>query len=230
MDNIEKLKEEIQNTESDDVKESNIAIVDVLYAAAAFLDDSQNEDKVKAFDDIKQKTIVRSYMPLRRKAAIVNKILKDISEANADIYDFGSAFEIAMTFDGLLAYTNTDQNINTLFKDYDLYDVLWASGYCDMILEYCAKDYQGLRDMVDRLVSYQNIGELMDALNNIDYDSIADLNQTIDRFNLNVKPEVIHDLATIVANQDEAVQSLNEVINEAAMQITKTKEGETENK
>lgn len=230
MDNIEKLKEEAQNIENDDVKESNIAIVDILYAAAEFLDDPQNEDKVKAFDDIKQKTIVRSYMPLRRKSAIVNKILKDISEANADIYDFGSAFEIAMTFDGLLAYTNTDQNINTLFKDYDLYDVLWASGYCDMILEYCAKDYQSLRDMVDRLVSYQNIGELMDALNNIDYDSIADLNQTIDRFNLNVKPEVIHDLATIVANQDEAVKSLNEVINDAAMKVTKTKEGETENK
>jgi len=224
MENVEKLKGLNEDTGSKDQKNNDsemIDIMDVLVAAAEFLDDPDNEDKFNAFDDIKRKTVVRSFMPLRRKSAVVNKIWKEIQNRDSDIYDFGSAIEISLTFDALLAYTNINPDINQVIKDFDFYDILWASGYCDMILEYCEHDYHRIYAMIDRLIANQNIGELLDVLDNIKYDKIEDLSRTINRFKLNVDPKVIHDLAKIVGSQDAAVKELNEAIDSAAMDVVK---------
>ena len=199
----------------------NIELIDVVTAAADFLDEPENEEKFKKFEEIKQKTVVKAFLPLRVKSTIVDVVLKDVQKAAPDIYNFASAVEIALTFDALLAYTNINWNINQSLKDFDFYDVLWASGYCDLILKYCGKDYQSIVSMVDRLISYQNISDLFDSLNNINYESIENLNKSIENFKVGVDPQVVRDVAKIVESQDAAVKELNEAIDSAAMDAVK---------
>lgn len=227
MDNIEKLKEIKDKTEQkNNGDESSVKLIDVLICAAEFLADPQNEEKEAAFEDIKKKTVVSMFLPLKKKSLIVDKIIKDIQEADSDIYDFGSAVEIAFTFDGLLAYTNIDQNISIILKDYECYDVLWASGYCDMLLEYCQKDYDRLIAIFDRLIEYHNVGELMDAFDSVNYKTIEELNKNINGLKLDINPDTIHDLATIVASQDETVKEISDIINASALSISQIKDKE----
>lgn len=218
MDNIEKLNEEKVQEETKKSSDT-IEIIDVLLAAAKFLDDPENPEYVKAFEDIKQKTVIRSFLPLRRKSAVVNMILKDVQNMELDLYNFSEYMEIAITFDGLLAYTNINNNINTLLKDYDFYDILIASGYCDMILECCEKDYKRLVDMIDRLISYYNIGELMNALDNLSLEKLEDVEKAINKLKLDVKPEVISDLAKIISSQNETAKEIDDTIHKAAVEM-----------
>lgn len=220
MDNIEKLKEidaSIKDERQDDKNENEIELIDVLLAAAEFLDDPQNKEKEDAFNDIKQRTIVRSFLPLRRKSAVLKLILKDIQSADTAVYDFATVVELALTFDGLLAYTNINKNINTILKDYEFYDILIASGYCDMILEYCKRDYDRIKDMTDRLVSYQNIGDLLLALSDLNHESIDNLTKAIERLKLEIDPKMVHDVAEIVAGQDKSVHEINDIMQDTAV-------------
>lgn len=217
MENVEKLKEIENNGGKAEARDDTLEIIDVLLIAAEYLDDPTNKEKSDAFEELKKKTEVATFLPLRKKSMVVNKTLKDMQDMDHEIYDFGSMVEIALTFDGLLAYTNINQNISSIVKDFDFYDILWASGYCDYILDYCGQDYQRISAMIDRLVAYQNIDELLEALDNVKYDKIEDLTKTINKFRLNIDPQMIHDMATIVSSQDSATRELGEVIDNAAM-------------
>ena len=221
MENIEKLKEIENNGGKTGAGDDTLEIADVLLIAAEYLNDPTNKEKSDAFEELKKKTAVATFLPLRKKSMVVNKILIDMQNMDHEIYDFGSMVEIALTFDGLFAYTNINQNISSVVKDFDFYDILWASGYCDYILDYCGQDYQRISAMIDRLIAYQNIGELFEALDNVKYDKIEDLTKTINRFRLNIDPQMIHDMATIVSGQDQMVKDIGEIIDTAAVSAAK---------
>ena len=55
----------------------NIELIDVVTAAADFLDEPENEEKFKKFEEIKQKTVVKAFLPLRVKSTIGDKYWKD---------------------------------------------------------------------------------------------------------------------------------------------------------
>ena len=131
-----------------------------------------------------------------------------------------------MTFNALLAYTNIDSDIIDAVKDYDFYDILWASGICDYILQYCADDYKRVSDMVYHMLSFENLSVLIDELKGMDPNSINELTQEFKKFRLETKPESLIALGNIAASSDPILHSIKHNIEDGALNAVKETESE----
>ena len=113
-------------------------IHEVLAAAAEWAQNPENTDAAEALENIKNSLVIKDYMPLKQKELCLNKMLIDIyvEKDSADAFSVGT--EIAMLFDCLLGYVvNLNQDIDTLFKDTEFYDLLYISGIVNYILGFC---------------------------------------------------------------------------------------------
>ena len=80
---------------------------DILKVCTEFIE--TNGKNIDAFLEIQQKLVIRTYLGIDEKAICLTKILLD-SDKDIDIPSqfFVIAFEIAILFDCILAYTNID--------------------------------------------------------------------------------------------------------------------------
>ena len=81
-------------------------------------------------------------------------IVRIVLDSDKD-YDIPATFfmagvEIASLFDGLISYTNLEQNLTIDDKNYENYDLLYQSGFADYILQFCQRDYDRLVHMIER--------------------------------------------------------------------------------
>lgn len=200
-------------------------IYEILSAAAEWLNDPESEEKNKVFEDIKTALVIRDYMPLEQKEIVMRKALIDMrSDEEVMPYTASILYEIALVFDCLLAYVvNLDPNIDNVYKDASFYDLLYMSGVIDYILSFCGKDYEFLRKMADRMISFDNLKELSKNIEIASPEYINALTEEFKRFRTDTNPEMLKHLGEIMAGNDPLLNNIKKNVEnvafEAAQQI-----------
>lgn len=200
-------------------------IYEVLAAAAEWLNDPESEEKNKVLEDIKTALVIRDYMPLEQKEIVMRKALIDMrSDEEVMPYTASILYEIALVFDCLLAYVvNLDPNIDNVYKDASFYDLLYMSGVIDYILSFCGKDYEFLRKMADRMISFDNLKELSKNIEIASPEYINALTEEFKRFRTDTNPEMLKHLGEIMAGNDPLLNNIKKNVEnvafEAAQQI-----------
>ena len=109
----------------------SVDILDLLETASSWLVSPEDKEAEKKFNEIKNRIIVKSFLPLTMKNALVKKAIFDLRTSDDSIDEFPQALEISLLFNVLLAYTNIEWEDGLEVKDAAFYDILWASGVCD---------------------------------------------------------------------------------------------------
>lgn len=200
-------------------------IYEILAAAAEWAENPEKEEAIEALENIKNSLIVKDYMPIKQKGMCLNKMLIDIY-VDKDTSDSAAVGEeIAMLFDCLLAYVvNLDYDIDTLFKDAEYYDLLYISGIVDYILGFCQKDYNKLERMVDKMISYDNLLELMSQMDMATPENVEELTKEFKRFRTETNPEILKNLGDIMVNNDPLLARTKKTIEDSAFNAIKKAE------
>lgn len=194
-------------------------IGEILAICANMLTEPDNEEYTKAYDEMLKNLVIRAYMPIEQKELVLRKALIDIRTIDDESYHFTTGLEIAKLFDILLAYVvNIDNNIESLWKDYEFYDILWVAGIPDYILQFAGADYARCEKMMDSTLSFDNIKQLLQEIKDTSPEEIAKLTQAFDRFALNTNPDVLKALGNMMANEDPLVNEIKNGVMDAAYQ------------
>lgn len=194
-------------------------IGEILAICANMLTEPENEEYTKAYDEMLKNLVIRAYMPIEQKELVLRKALIDIRTIDDESYHFTTGLEIAKLFDILLAYVvNLDNNIESLWKDYEFYDILWVAGVPDYILQFAGADYARCEKMMDSTLSFDNIKQLLQEIKDTSPEEIAKLTQAFDRFALNTNPDVLKALGNMMANEDPLVNEIKNGVMDAAYQ------------
>lgn len=202
---------------------NEISIHDIVDACLDFINDAENEEKLKALEDIKSKMVIKDYMPLQQKELLLRKALIDIRTVDDEPYHFATATEIALSFDVLLAYViNLNlYEITATYKDYDFYDIFSICGIFDYIKQYAGRDYDACVKMFDRTVSFDNIKELLSELSVTMPENIDALTNEFKRFRMETDPDLLKNLNNIAGFNDSLTKSVKEGIEENARKVAK---------
>lgn len=198
-----------------------VDILDLLEASSTWLAFPDDEVARKNFDEIKNKIVIKSFLPLEMKNALVKKAIFDIRTSDDRIDEFPQALEISLLFNVLLAYTNIEWEDGLEVKDAAFYDILWASGVCDMILEYCRPDYERVVRMVENMFSFENLYNLVDIINKMTPDSVEELTKEVRRIRLDTDPKILHDFATMARAGDPLLHKMADAVEETAYKAVK---------
>ena len=74
------------------MEQQKLNLIDILLAAADFLDSPEDAEKIQAFNDIKAKTVVRTFIPMRYKSIVLQNAIAHLMMENGDLYDFVKYF------------------------------------------------------------------------------------------------------------------------------------------
>lgn len=200
-----------------------LKLEEILLAAAEWMNDPESKETTDALEALKSKMIVREYLPIKQKELIASKIVSGIDLDDENRYKDEMFIEMGKTFYGLLAYVNVDPNYDEELFDYKYFDVFWASGFGDFILSFCKKDYDRLCDMIDTKFSFENLSNLISTIMSMNTDKLDEFIKEAGEVKKTVNEDVIHDLATIVAQNDATLEGLKETIDGIATAAVKEK-------
>lgn len=200
-----------------------IAFLDVIQVCQGFIENpsAENADKL---EQLKLKMVIRTYLPMQEKVVTLYRITMDADKSTELASSvFTAGLEMAFAFTGLLSYTNIDNlSIPKELKIYECYDALYQSGLADYILSFCEKDYERLTKMMDRTISYENILELLDTMNQIQPDVIRESLEEFKKFRESATPEMLRDMADIMRFNDPHLYEIKErVVDDALTQLEK---------
>lgn len=199
-----------------DMKENKIDILDLLETASSWLVSPEDKEVEKKFHEIKNQIVVKSFLPLTMKNALVKRAIFDLRTSDDSIDEFPQALEISLLFNVLLAYTNIEWEDGLEVKDAAFYDILWASGVCDMILEYCRSDYERVVRMVENMFSFENLYKLVETINKMTPDSVEELTKEVKRIRLESNPQILHDYATLARAGDPILHKMADAVEGSA--------------
>lgn len=217
-------KQIIEDQESDvkvNFPPDSVDILDLLEIASSWLVYPENKEAEKKFNEIKNQIVVKSFLPLTMKNALVKKAIFDLRTSDDSIDEFPQALEISLLFNVLLEYTNIKWEDGLEVKDAAFYDILWASGVCDMILEYCRSDYERVVRMVENMFSFENLYNLVETINKMTPDSVDELTKEVKRIRLESDPQILHDYATLARAGDPILHKMADAIEETAYKAAK---------
>lgn len=192
-------------------------IYDILMTCAEFIDEPSNEEKTQAFNELKKDLVIRSYMPLRQKGLCLEKAIVDLHGDIEEPYMYSVAYEIAFLFDCVLAYVvNLDPDINILFKTPETADMLYNAGLIDYILGFCQKDVDALRRMADRMISFDNLKEISDAIDLTSPEQIQRLTDEFKKFADEMDPQKLKGIAQMINMNDPLLKDIKDTIEDKA--------------
>lgn len=207
----------------------NFDLYDVLMVCNDLVMNPTKEDSIKNFERMTNELIIKRHLSLPQRQSVLLKILIDIkSEEEMSIMDLSKALEISLTFNGILSYVNIDPDFNAVFKDEDMYDLLWLSGFCDLILDKCHADFERLEKQVYAMISFDNLRLMLENLSELDVGNIEALTRAFTEFTFKASPETIKNLADIARFNDPATAEFNKSLSNKAYETLSKIEKESD--
>lgn len=208
-----------------------MGLKDIIRICKDFIEDSENEKTVKEYNDLLNSIIVKSYMPMQEKVvALVRMLMDNEREIDVESSFFTAGLELACCFDGLLAYTNIDPEVDISIKNYENYDIIYQSGLADYILQYCEKDYERLVKMMERTLSFENLREMINSLSSMDSGMLREVVNALKGVKKDLDSETIKNIADIMRLDDPLLTQIKETIVDSALQDLEQKEKEEDEK
>ena len=190
-----------------------MTLQEVLKVCADFISAPEDKEKVAAYNDMCQNLVIKSYMPMQEKViAIVRIVLDSDKDYDMPATFFMAGVEIASLFDGLISYTNLEQNLTIDDKNYENYDLLYQSGFADYILQFCQRDYDRLVHMIERTMSFENLNELTSSMREMNVGALEGLTNELRNCKKDLDPEVLRNMADILRYNDPNLGRLKEVL------------------
>lgn len=190
-----------------------MTLQEVLKVCADFISAPEDAEKVAAYNDMCQNLVIKSYMPMQEKViAIVRIVLDSDKDYDMPATFFMAGVEIASLFDGLISYTNLEQNLTIDDKNYENYDLLYQSGFADYILQFCQRDYDRLVHMIERTMSFENLNELTSSMREMNVGALEGLTNELRNCKKDLDPEVLRNMADILRYNDPNLGRLKEVL------------------
>lgn len=199
---------------------------EVLDICNAFIEDSENKEKVEAYNNMLNSLTIRSYLPMQEKViALVRTVIDSDKDVDVPESMFTAGIEISCLFNGLLSYTNIDKPTNIDVKNYENYDTIYQSGLADYILDFCGKDYKRLVRMLERTMSFENLTDLIKSIQAIDLKELRKTVEELKDITKDVDPELVKNMADIMRFNDPNLSKLSDNLKEnAADEAFKDKE------
>ncbi len=189
-----------------------ISLEKVLEVCSNFIKSPNDIAVNKNYLDLEKELIIKSYIPMNEKILCLYKIMLNADrDMNVTEAIFTAALEMSILFDGLLIYTNIDNNtIIRELQTYENYDILYQSGFVDNILQFCQKDFDRLLKMIDRTISYSNLFDLINTISQVDTEHIPELLEKIDSISGSWSPEMLKDASDILRFNDPLIAKVKD--------------------
>jgi hypothetical protein len=198
-----------------------ILLSDLYSAIIEWLNDRDNVEKQKALGILKQQINVIQYIGLQNKQDIVESILTIVNAQSQTMGDIIVMTEYHLMIDGLLAYTNIQNDLEPEIDKYEVYDVLMIANIFDEILKICKDDFSRLTYLVDRGIQFQGLVEIGDALGSLDLTQASQDAKEIEAMLGQLPNETIKDLADIARANVPGMQMLQDNIEKVVAQEVK---------
>ncbi len=190
---------------------------EVVQICADYINKPEDAASAAIFQDLQDSLVIRSYLPLKQKEIVLQKILSDMDMEDEELYSFSTYKNICLLFDGLMAYVaNINYDIDGVLKDSGIYDILQASGLVGFILAYCSRDFNSLKEDLQDILSMRGIYHIAKEFQNINPESIDKLTQEFKRFTLETDPQILKIYSDISANNDPLLHTIKNAVEETA--------------
>lgn len=190
-----------------------MTVKEVLKVCADFISAPEDKEKISAYDKMCQGLTVRSYLTMQEKViALVRIVIDSDKDYDVPASFFTAGVEMACLFDGLISYTNLEQDLSIDEKNYENYDLLYQSGFADYVLGFCQKDYDRLVRMMERTFSFENLMELTNSIKEMDVGALDNLTNELRNCKKDLNPEILRDMADILRYNDSNLSKLKEVL------------------
>lgn len=196
---------------------TSLDLYEVLLTCNDYITNPTKKGNIEEFNRLIEALVIRPRLSLVQRQSVLLKTLIDIrADETFSVADLSKSLEISLTFNGLLAYTNIDPDFAHSFKDADMYDLLWLSGFCDIILEKCQKDFERLEKQVYAMISFDNLRVMLESLSVLDTSNVEELTRAFTEFTFQAQPETIKNLAEIARFSDPITKELNDALRDKA--------------
>lgn len=193
--------------------EKKVLLSELLLKALEYLQNPMDKEKEKEFEDLKNSIIVKVFLPLIDKEAVLLRIAYNQDQAFGDSsMGYTCVTELALIVHGLFAYTNIDINMGIDYKQYGVYDTIMESGLYDYILSYCKTDFERLETMLRQMISFDNLSSLVETLGKLDVDTIDKLTQTISEFKSKMDTGELGKILQTVNSTEPVAKALQETL------------------
>lgn len=206
--------------------EKIVDMLDLLDVTAQWLVDPNNEEYCAELNKIKSNLIIKAFLPMEAKKALVQEVIMRVTTADNPLYGFAENLELSLTFDVLMAYTNIEWRTSYEVKCAPFYDILWGSGICDEIISRCRADYERVLKLIEMSLSFSNLTSLIDTIKEINPESLEKTMQEINKLKLDIDPGVIHDLALLSRDADPLLHQMADTVEAAAYDATTQDSGD----
>lgn len=198
--------------------DKKIQITDILNACLDFKKDPTTANELK-ITELKEKMILREYIPLQEKTTIMALILGLIPDTEYNAFTAAQWVVMGKYIYGLLSYAiNLDNNLDRLLLTPSVIDLLTEFGFFDTIMNHCAKDYGRLEQMVDEALNFSNIFKLTETMSLIDTENLTNFVKEIREFKKEFTPEMLKDFKAIIAKTSPLTTALQETLVEDAVE------------
>lgn len=196
-----------------------INFVEFIKVCEEFISNPSDSAKGEAYNEMLSDIVVRSYLPMDEKVLALYKAAID-SNKSTDLpaAAFTGGLELALLFDGLLTYTNVDNDISAQCKTYEVYDIIYRSGVADYILQFCKTDYERLVRMMERTISYENLLELIQMMQKLDTLELKESIAEFKEIQSKIDPDVLKNLTLIMQYNDPMLYQLKEDVVDTALE------------
>lgn len=171
------------------------------------------------------KIIVRDYLPIMEKFKTLMEASYEMNKEDSNEI-LSINLEMFMFFNVLLnKYSMIDISDDNLIS-YETYDLLYPI-FSQYILQFCEKDYNKVKDMINNTYQFSNMKEFIDLVENINYKKIEESIKENKKFyeDLEKNKELISDLKEIANFNNPFMKEQIKFIKKVAKENIK-KEGE----
>ena len=201
--------------------ENKVLLSDILInwfnCRDAYKAGTTNEEAEKALQQCKQDLLVQSRLNMSDKSSALLYIIWNLKNVEKDAVEMVISLECVKVVYGLLAYTNIENDMGEVAVLPASIDALYDSGIVDDILKFCEKDYKYLEQMVDRMMNYSNLFQIIELFDGLDADKFNKTIRELKRAVQNIDAETVKNLATITQNNDPVTVAAAKVLSESGL-------------
>lgn len=161
-----------------------------------------NEEAEKALQQCKQDLLVQSRLTMSDKSVALLYVAWNFKNVERDAVDAVIRSECAKILYCLLAYSNIENDMGETAMSSAVVDALYDSGIIDDILKFCERDYRYLEQMVDRMLNYSNLFQMVEMFDGLDADKLDKTVKAMKKMIQGLDAETVKNLATITQQND----------------------------
>lgn len=215
-----------------------ISLMEIIQKCLDFREAPWNEELYKDIEATIARIDVRERLSLAEKAVVAMTVVGKVDSKDFNPVECAFQIETELFFHGLCLYmTNLDSDIPQALQTMEVYDLLATFGLEDRALQFCGKDFQRLRHMIEESVNFSNIFRLVETASSFSPEGVDKLKGVLEGLKTELTSEKIRELRGLLVEADPAWKALRETLGEeaagarlvsdvAAMRASLTKEEE----